>query len=214
MTRRKGRVLFTAAYTFSKNLGDASSDTSNNRNYFNVRAYYGVLDFSVAHAFAGTFQWDLPKLRNRSQFLSAPLGGWQLTSIIHLQTGFAQSVTSSPAIVGSRLADYVGGPALLDNPGPNGWYNPAAFAVSPYTRWGTSGAGNVVGPGMQIYNLSLTKFFYYKEKVNLRFRADFINAFNCVNFQNPSGDRSSSSFGTVSAAYPARNINLGVKLTF
>jgi hypothetical protein len=214
VTRRKGRVLVTGAYTFSKNLGDADSDTSNNRNYFNVRAYYGPVSYNVYHAFHGTFQWDMPKLMGRSQFLRAPIGGWQLTSIIHLQTGFAQSVTSSPAIVGSRLADYMGGNTQLANAGPNGWYDPAAFAVSPYTRWGTSGAGNVIGPGLQLYNLSLAKSFYYKERYTLRFRADFLNAFNCVNFQNPSTDRSSSSFGTISSAYPARNINLGLKLTF
>ncbi|HKE24130.1 MAG TPA: carboxypeptidase-like regulatory domain-containing protein [Bryobacteraceae bacterium] len=214
VTKRRGKVLMTAAYTFSKNLGDADSDTSNNRNYFDVRAYYGPVNFNVYHSFAGTFQWDLPRLRNWNKFLRTPIGGWQLSSIIHLQTGFTTSVTSSPAIVGSRLADYVGGPSLLDNPGPNGWTNPAAFAVSPYTRWGTAGPGIIVGPGMQIYNLSLTKFFYYKERYSLRFRADFLNAFNCVNFQNPSGDKSSSSFGTISSAYPSRNINFGMKLTF
>jgi hypothetical protein len=215
VTRRKGNVLFTAAYTFQKNLGDASSDTSNNRDFFNVRAYYGPLDFTPIHVFAGTFQWNLPRLKNMNPILRTPIGGWQLTSIIHVQTGFPQSITGSPAIVGSRLADYVGGgPTLLPNPGPNGWYNPAVFAVAPYNRWGTSGAGNVFGPGMQIYNLSLTKFFYYRERYSLRVRADFINAFNCVNFQNPSGDRGSSSFGTISNAYPARNINLGMKFTF
>ena len=214
VTKRRGRVLVTAAYTFSKNLDDADSDTSNNRDYFNVRAFYGPAGFNVYHSFAGTFQWDLPRLRNWNRFLRTPAGGWQLSSIIHLQTGFATNVTGSPAIVGSRLADYVGGPTLLPNPGANGWTNPAAFAVAPYTRWGTAGPGTVIGPGMQIYNLSLTKFFFYKERYSLRFRADFLNAFNCVNFQNPSGDRSSSAFGTVSAAYPSRNINLGMKLTF
>ena len=48
----------------------------------------------------------------------------------------------------------------------------------------------------------------------LRFRADFINAFNCVNFQNPNTGISSSSFGTISSACPPRNIQLGVKLQF
>ena len=215
VTKRRGDIYFTAAYTFSKNLDDADSDTTNNRNYFNVRANYGPANFNAFHAFAGTFLWDLPRLDNRNRLLHDPLGGWQLSAIIHLQTGFSQSITASPSIVGSRLADYVGGPALLPSPGPQGWYNSAAFAVSPYTRWGTSGEGNVTGPGLQLYNLSMTRFFRFGESVrNLRVRADFINAFNCVNFNNPNADRSSSSFGTITGAYPARNINLGMKFTF
>jgi len=112
------------------------------------------------------------------------------------------------------VADYIGGPAVLPNPGPNGWFNPAAFAVAPQNRWGTAGAGDVEGPGMQIYNLSLTKFFKLTERINLRIRGDFINAFNCVNFQGPDTNISSSSFGTISSAYPPRNIQLGLKLQF
>jgi hypothetical protein len=136
--------------------------------------------------------------------------------VIHLQTGFYYSVTGSSPIIGGRLADYLGGPGVLPDPGPNGWFNPAAFAVAPYNRWGTAGAGDVEGPGMQIYNLSLSKFFVVSERrgINLRVRADFINAFNNVNFKAPSTNISSTAFGTISEAYPARNIQLGMKLTF
>ena len=102
------------------------------------------------------------------------------------------------------MADYVGGPVLLSNPGPNGWFNPAAFAAAPQGRWGTTGAGNAQGPGMQIYNLSLQKIFSVRERMNLRFRADFINAFNHTNFQMPATTITSSNFGTISSAYPAR----------
>jgi len=38
--------------------------------------------------------------------------------------------------------------------------------------------------------------------MNLRVRADFINAFNCVNFQGPDANGSASAFGTISSAYP------------
>ncbi len=212
--RRAGRVLFTTAYTFSKNLGTASSDTSNNHDYFNPRLYYGPLDYDVRHVLVGTAVLQLPTLKAQNRFLRGPFGNWQLSAIVHVQSGFYQTITGSPPIVGSRPADYVGGPAVLPNPGPNGWYNKTAFVVAPYNRWGTSGEGNVEGPGMQIYNLSVAKFFALTERFSLRFRADFENAFNCVNFQNPSTDISSSNFGTISAAYPPRNIQLNLMLRF
>jgi hypothetical protein len=74
--------------------------------------------------------------------------------------------------------------------------------------------GDVEGPGLQYFNLSLTKFFNIRENVKLRIRADFINAFNHANFQGPETNLSNSGFGTISAAYPPRNIQLGLKLQF
>jgi len=216
LTRRLGNLMFTSAYTFSKALGTASDDTTNYYDYFNPHLNYGPLTFDVRHAFVGTFIWNMPRFRGQRAFLRRPFGEWQLSAVIHLQSGFYQSVTGSSSIVSGRLADYVGGDWLRPNAGPNGWYNKAAFAVAPYTRWGTSGPGNVEGPGMQIYNLSLSKFFLLNESHNIRLRAraDFVNAFNCVNFKMPSTDISSSNFGTISGAYPPRNIQLNLNVTF
>lgn len=182
----------TAGYTWSKNLGDASSDTTDHHDAFNARAFYGPLTFDVRHVLVGTFVLDLPALRNQKQYLHGPFGDWQLSGIIHLQSGMHYSITGNSKIVSGRLADYLGGPALLPNPGPNGWFNPAAFTAAPQDRWGTSGAGNVTGPGLQQYNIALTKFFRITERISLRARAEFINAFNCVNFQGPQVNSSDS----------------------
>jgi hypothetical protein len=69
---------------------------------------------------------------------------------------------------------------------------------------------------MQIYNLSVTKFFDIRPdgRMRLRFRADFLNAFNNVNYQSPAATVTSSGFGTIASAYPPRNIQLGLKLSF
>jgi len=72
-----------------------------------------------------------------------------------------------------------------DTAAPNGWINPAAFVAAPQDRWGTSGAGYVEGPGMQIYDLSLTEFFALLENIRIRVRA-----------------------------YPPRNVQLGLQLEF
>ena len=220
--RRVGRVMMTASYTFSKNLSDASSDTENNFNASNIHLMYGPAYSSnagssvdVRHSFVSTLIWDLPALRQQSRFLRYPFGGWQLSTIIHLQSGFYYTVTGS-TLLGTRVADYLGGPTQLPNPGPNGWFDPAAFAAAPQGRFGTSGAGNIEGPGMQIYNLSISRFFNLRQdgKMNIRLRGDFLNAFNNVNFQAPATTITTSGFGTISAAYPPRNIQLGMKLTF
>jgi hypothetical protein len=223
LERRIGRVLFTTAYTWSKNLTDSESDAENNLDYYNIHLLYGPAystnagsSFDVRHAFVGTFIWYMPELKGQSRAIRGPFGGWQLSGIVHLQSGFYYTVTGSTAILGTRVADYRGGPVLVPNPGANGWINPAAFAAAPQGRWGTAGPGDVEGPGMQIYNLSVTKFFNiaHEGRINLRVRCDFLNAFNNVNFQAPATTVTSSGFGTISAAYPSRNIQLGLKLTF
>jgi hypothetical protein len=103
----------------------------------------------------------------------------------------------------------------LPNPGANGWINPAAFASAPQSRFGTVGYGDVRGPGLQQYDLSVTRSFpLWKEGTLLQFRTDFINAFNNVNFQAPDSKVSDAAFGTITSAYPSRNIQLSLKLVF
>ena len=214
VSRRTGNVLFTGSYTWSKSLGSATSDTENDLNYYNLRSFYGPLGNDVRDAFVGSFVWYMPKLNGQNAFLRGPLGSWQLSGIIRLQTGFPYTITGNTAILGARVADYIGGSGVLPNPGPNGWFNRAAFVPAGQATWGTAGPGDVRGPGMQIYNLSVTKFFNATERIKVRFRADFINAFNSVNFQAPQTNVSNSNFGTILGAYPPRNIQVGMKFEF
>ena len=215
LSRRAKDVLFTAAYTFSKALGNASSDTENGFNYYNLYALYGPLSYDANHVFSGSFVWSLPGLKSQPAFIRGPLGNWQLSGTIHLQTGFPLNVTGTTPLLGTRQADYIGGAALLPNPGANGWINPAAFAPAPQGRFGSAGAGDVRGPGLQQYNLSVARLFpLWREGTTLQFRADFLNAFNNVNFQAPNVNRSNSDFGTISSAYPPRNIQLSLRLQF
>ena len=168
----------------------------------------------ISHVFVATYVWSLPSLRSQSRFLRTPFGDWQLSGVIHLQSGPFYTITGSTSILGTRVANYIGGAGVLPNPGPNGWFNPAAFAAAAQGAWGTAGVGDVQGPGMQIYNLSVSKLFPIRESKSLRFRTDFFNAFNCVNFQGPAVTVTSSGFGTISAAYPARNIQMALKFEF
>ena len=221
LRRRAGQVTFMGAFTWSKNLGNTSSDTSNDLDYMNYHLMYGPVNstssagsMDIEKVFVGTFVWRMPVLQHRSMFIRGPIGGWQLSGVTHLQSGPYLTVVGSTSILGTRMADYNGGPVLLPNPGPNGWFNPAAFTAAPQGRWGTSGAGNAQGPGMQIYNLSLQKMFNLREHMNVRLRVDFVNAFNHTNFQAPSATITNASFGTITSAYPARNIQLGMKFAF
>jgi hypothetical protein len=72
----------------------------------------------------------------------------------------------------------------------------------------------IEGPGRQVWDMSLRKRFALREKVGLQFQADFFNAWNLVNFNNPNVNTTDVAYGSISGAAPGRNLQFGVKLTF
>lgn len=74
--------------------------------------------------------------------------------------------------------------------------------------------GNILGPGMYTWDLSLRKRFKLpREGMNLMFQMDAFNAFNRTNWQNP-GTTIGGSFGKISSANPPRNLQFGAKFAF
>ena len=147
------------------------------------------------------------------------LSGWELSGITHLQSGSYLTPTATTSI-GSRRADYNGGEvSILAPQGPALWFNTAAFAPPPDSRLGNAGVGIIVGPGRRLWDLSARKLFDITEGTKLQFQADFFNAFNQTNFNDPGiafGSLTSpnTAFGKIAAAAPGRNIQMGLKLVF
>jgi hypothetical protein len=214
-TKRTGALTWTAGYTFSKALTDASSNGEASDEPFNRRYNYGPASFDRTHIFVGTFVARMPSLRNLTAWQRGIAGGWELSGIGRTQTGQPFTVVSATAIA-TRRADYIGGEVAL----PAGersvsrWFNTAAFATPPDTRLGTAGFGTVRGPGLTLFDISLRKVFSITEQVKLRVQADAFNAFNKANFRAPNVNTTNLDFGSVTAAGPGRNIQLGMRLVF
>jgi hypothetical protein len=216
LSKRAGNVLFTGGYTWSKLLGDTSAQGDNIENWQNRHFNYGPLTFDRRHSFTGTFVWQLAAFHNQNAVVRGALGGWQLSGVIRVQTGAPVSLTAVTITGnGTRRADYLGGSPLVANPGPNQWINPAAFGVPPTSRFGNSGEGIIIGPNLQSYDFSLAKHFTFRERFDLKFQGDFFNLFNITNYQNITNLQAGTpSFGTISSAYPPRNVQLSLKLAF
>jgi len=214
--KRTGDLELTASYTWSKVLTDTSGNGDAldvGEDPFNRHYNYGPATFDRRHIFVATYDYRIPFLRDKKGIEGALLAGWEISGITRYQSGQYLTITGNTSI-GGRRADYLGGPVLLPNPGPDGWINPAAFAPAPDTRRGTSGVGNVLGPNLVLWDFSMRKQFRITERFRLRFQADMFNAFNRANFKNPQVSRSNSAFGTISNTGPARNIQFGLKLDF
>lgn len=84
----------------------------------------------------------------------------------------------------------------------------------PTGQDGTLGRNRLRGPGYASVDLGIFKDFVIHESLKLQFRAETFNLFNRVNLYNPIGDMGSPQFGQSTAAFPAREIQLGLRITF
>jgi hypothetical protein len=160
------------------------------------------------------------------------VGGWQVNTIVSLQTGLPFTVTApDESSTGSNHASrgncignpYVGAtnnPSLLFGANAPGFFlNPAAFALPAFGTFGTCAPRAFHGPGLEDVDLSLFKSFAFTERWKLEFRSEFFNAFNHANFPNPNSSISPSSlasFGKITGdtITDPREIQFALKLYF
>jgi hypothetical protein len=70
----------------------------------------------------------------------------------------------------------------------------------------------VRGPNFRQFDFAAIKRVGLGQKTKLELRLEAFNLFNRVNFGPPAANRSNASFGTITSAYDARQLQLGVKL--
>jgi hypothetical protein len=116
---------------------------------------------------------------------------------------------------------------ILDSDDPSRYLNPAAV-IAPTDRskpFGNAGRNIVSGPSFFQTDLGLHKSFpVWKEKTKLEFRMEAFNIFNHTNFTAPDTNVSNirldpngnntGSFGKITSAFPARQIQFALKLIY
>lgn len=219
--KRKGDLLMTSSYTWSKVLTDASGFNDNPEDPFNKKFNYGPATFDRRHVFALTYTYTLKMFSRTRGFAKAVLDGYEISGITRFQSGPYLTVTATGtgptnAALGNRRADCLSSEQLFPNGerGPNNWADRTAFAAAPDTRRGTCGVGTLQGPGAQTWDFSLRRRFGLTERFNLQFQADIFNAFNRANFRDLDSNLNNGGFGQISTTGPPRNIQFGLKLTF
>ncbi len=93
---------------------------------------------------------------------------------------------------------------------------PSGVKYSLLGRPGNAGRGILNGPASANTDLAIIKDFAFKEHYKVQFRAEFFNAFNQTNFGfiDTYIEDLGSSFGQITSAGPAREIQFGMKLTW
>ncbi len=234
-------------YTFASNLDDGSAwNTSVSANTPAFVMYpgnpgldYGPAATNIRHAGAINGTWELPFNDGRfaNSWAKQLVGGWSVSGIATLQSGFPLSPqlgynptgngdTRNP--VRPNLATDFQGPLYAKT--VKQWFNPAAFTAPQSGTFGNVGRDTLTGPGLAELDLALVKNTTIHERLRAQFRAEFFNALNHANFTTPnpvvfsSGPTPktptaavapSATAGVVSAtATTSRQIQFGVKILF
>ena len=94
------------------------------------------------------------------------------------------------------------------------WFDIEAFRQPALFQFGNEGVGTLRAPGLVKFDFSLLRNFRLNGRTRLEFRGEFFNAFNHTNFGLPGDTFGSSSFGVISSAAAAREVQLGARIVF
>lgn len=227
------------SYTWSKNFADFVDNLtggSTPQNAYNYSAERSFSPFDTTHRLVGNVVWSLPigkggLILNRDGWVPTLLGGWQVNSIVSLQTGTPFTVTSNDFsmtggnhqsranCVSNAFAGATSDRSSIAGGGAPGFYiNPAAFAFPAAGTFGNCAPRAFHGPGLQNIDLSLFKQFPIRESWRVEFRTEFFNSFNHANFTNPNSTYTAAalpSFGRVTnTVTDPRDIQFALKLYF
>jgi len=230
---------FGVNYTLSHNFSDYVDNLtggSTPANAYNYSWERSNSPFDVRHRFIANGTYALPigkggKLLNNDSLASKLIGGWQLNTIVALQTGTPFTVTAADnsASGGSHqsrascISDpYVGATSersqFVGGASPGFFLNSSAFANPAAGFFGNCAPRAFHGPGLENVDISVFKGFAIRESWRVEFRTEFFNTFNRANFQNPSASITAASlpsFGkSLSTIADPREIQFALKLYF
>lgn len=197
------------AYTWSKLLEELRFI-----NTFDPAPSKMIGEFDNPHRFSAGFIYEMPFGRGKrfgsdNPVLSRIIGGWQVSGIYIYQTGAAVWL---PGVVHTGISP------KIDNPTIDQWFNRDAMKILPaFTARRNPWMWNDLRtPNQNNWDIAVLKNTALgPERVNLQFRAEFINAFNRVWFGSPDVNPASANYGKIlSQANSPRDIQLALKLSF
>jgi hypothetical protein len=239
--RMGSQISLLSSLTLSKAMDNGAGSLENqNGNYpgpqdfNNLDAEYGVSGYNQPYNSTTSFVWSLPFGRGKrwggdmSQAMDLLAGGWEIAGINTITPGEMVTFTYSPAAssqVSAITNDFSGAnnyrPNVTCDPYAsagqqtiNNWFNTACVSVptDPSQPFGNAARNTVRGPNYMTFDMAASKNFALGGQTRLQFRFEAFNLFNRVNFTAPAANRSSTTFGTITSTYDARQLQLGIKL--
>jgi hypothetical protein len=206
-------------------------------NAYDRRQDRGLSFFDATHNFVWSGTYDLPFGKGRtwgsnwSGAVNAILGGWNVSNIISLHSGFPITIRQNRFVGisdsiqdprgGERPDRIAGSSAVAPNQGPDQWLIGGssisrAYVLHGLGKFGNAGNSSERAPSFANWDFGIGKKFNLTERHYLDFRAEFFNFTNHPSFSPPSNNISDPNnfgkiFGTVS---PPRIMEFALKYHF
>ena len=222
--RFSGGMNLIASYTWSKALDLFSSNGggTENQNSLCRRCDRGLADFNMSNYFAFGYLWQLPFGTSRKFVSQGPaakiLADWQWSGMTQFRAGspLNPSMPASQANVDlssttrpNRVCD-----GKLSSHSLNEWFNTSCFPAQAVNSFGTSGRNVIIGPGAQLWDMSIERVFRLREHINFTLRGEFYSVFNHQNWGSPDVSVPDPQFGAIFNKSNERVVQLAAKLKF
>jgi hypothetical protein len=231
-------LQFQSNFTWSKTLDTASSGNisfGNNElpDPFNLSFNRGISALNVPFIWVSNVIYRTPSLGERNQLIRQSLGGWEVSGIITLQSGFPFGISGGNAGNGSGgnnnsgsqqfedRADVKAGQSFDVRGGSkthwlNNYFNTGAFTNNAAGTFGDSGKNLFQGPPIKTMDVAFAKNWTIMEGYRLQFRWEMFNALNHASFSNPDNTVGDGNFGKITSTGPIapRVMQAGLKFTF
>ena len=161
---------------------------------------------------------DLP-VNFKAGLFGSMVSGWRLSGITQFQDGDPFSVVlngdfNNDGVTGDRPVRLADGNLPAEKRSVDEWFDTSAFVEPDNFQFGNSGRNILIGPGLQTWDIALSKTTEVSDGHQVEFRVEFFNAFNRANFDRPERTLGNSTFGKIFGADRAREIEIALKYSF
>jgi len=220
----------TANYTWSKALANTEqggAPVGLNQRGTCLSCDKGMTGFNAPQRFVISSLWQLPVgrghhyLADASPIVDRLAGGWSLNMIATFAQGnpftvLAANSTSMDPMTNFRPNRVCEGRKSLTNKSirTNGgyWIDTACFAAPETGYFGNSGTNIITGPGINNWDLGLGKEMALVAGSRIEMRAEAFNAANHAQFNNPDATMTDATFGKITTAAAARQLQFVMKV--
>ena len=239
---RQGLMLLNA-FTWSKSKDNGAGSLEGPfgnfpapQDFHNLEADYGTSAYDQPVNNTTSVVWPLPVGRGRRWLTNANavaegfLGGWTLSGINTMASGEPATLQYSPSAafqVSGIQQDFRGANNYRPNVSGDPYGDTSSVSTylskdtvvvptDPSQPFGNAPRNSVRGPWFWQMDLVAAKDFELPigTQTGLQVRFEAFNVLNRVNFRAPNANRSSGNYGTITGTFDARQMQLGIKLTF
>jgi hypothetical protein len=232
-------LTFLASYAWQKTLTNAdgayspeggwnSQDQVAMQNNYNASAEKALSTKDVPQWFVLSYSYELPfgkgkKLLNGSKVANVITGGWKVSAIHTYESGTPISINcggySSGIFNPSCRANVTGAATSYTNEGfvfgQARLFNPAAFSQPPnYTLGNATRVTSIRLPYFLNEDISIQKYFSFRDKVNAVLRVDAFNLPNRHRFNSVDNTVTDPNFGKFTGAGGNRSMQASLRILF